>query len=50
MDVLPEEIGELPDSHQYVLIEIISPARYGAESRWLVRSPAEPWSAGMLSF
>jgi hypothetical protein len=25
LDVLPEEIGELPDSHQYVSIEVIQP-------------------------
>jgi hypothetical protein len=27
LDVLPEEIGELPDSHQYVSIEVIQPGQ-----------------------
>jgi hypothetical protein len=31
LDVLPEEIGELPDSEQYVSIEVIQPGERGGQ-------------------
>jgi hypothetical protein len=31
LDVLPEELGELPENEQYVSIEVIQP---GERSRW----------------
>ena len=34
LDVLPEEIGELPESEQYVSIEVILPGRAPAFSRY----------------
>jgi hypothetical protein len=35
LDVLPEEIGELPESEQYVSIEVIQPGRAPAFSRYV---------------
>jgi hypothetical protein len=33
LDVLPEEIGELPDSEQYVSIEVIQPGERSGQRR-----------------
>jgi hypothetical protein len=45
MDVLPEELGELPDSEQYVSIEIIQPGEpVGSERccRWTSSTNSPP--------
>jgi hypothetical protein len=55
LDVLPEEIGELPESEQYVSIEVIQPGRAPAKSRFVLiclmtqvvaRRHATTWPAG----
>ena len=42
LDVLPEEIGELPDSGQYVSIEVIQPGGAQRPTGLAIAGPVQP--------
>ena len=43
LDVLPEELGELPDSDQYVSIEVIGPGSAAGSGRYCRLTGLTSW-------